>query len=376
MMYNKQLQQWMEQEARRFAVWMPDMKNEKEVGLFREKVKVFIERFGMTQAQFAKKIGVSTTTLNLFLKGTYTGKNESICKAVQDYLNREGRRQRRKKTPDFVETIVAKRILENIRLAEQFTQPGMGRICVIVGDSGHGKTECLKQYARVHPHSTYIEINDNTGKPQLFAKINRALGLNYTGTVKRMIEELSEYLAGREMTIILDEAAALNATKLSLLRQIVSGNGCTLVLAGNNHLLATINDPVTRRGYECLDQFRSRMMGILNLDELAMQSPRNGGLYSIPEVRKLYATGGIKLSSDAEGLLLSIQRTPHSGRNHTCSLVISAILTSRQGKNVEVIDAARIIGAIRQFGMLEGRLPLIIDMAEQIEKQQTAAKTA
>ncbi|MDH4203793.1 MAG: AAA family ATPase [Phycisphaerae bacterium] len=352
------------------------MKNEKEVGLFREKVKVFIERFGMTQAQFAKKIGVSTTTLNLFLKGTYTGKNESICKAVQDYLNREGRRQRRKKTPDFVETIVAKRILENIRLAEQFTQPGMGRICVIVGDSGHGKTECLKQYARVHPHSTYIEINDNTGKPQLFAKINRALGLNYTGTVKRMIEELSEYLAGREMTIILDEAAALNATKLSLLRQIVSGNGCTLVLAGNNHLLATINDPVTRRGYECLDQFRSRMMGILNLDELAMQSPRNGGLYSIPEVRKLYATGGIKLSSDAEGLLLSIQRTPHSGRNHTCSLVISAILTSRQGKNVEVIDAARIIGAIRQFGMLEGRLPLIIDMAEQIEKQQTAAKTA
>lgn len=376
MMYNEELRQYMEQEARKFAVWMPNMKNETEVKLFRDKVRVFIERFDLTQAQFAKAIGVSATKLNQFLSGKYPGNNESICKAVQDYLNREGRRRRRKKTVDFVETIVAKRILENIRLAEQFTQPGMGRICVIVGDSGHGKTECLKQYNRVHPHSAYVLLDDDCGKPQLFSRINAALRLNSTGTVKRMIEELNGYLAGREMTLILDEAAALNASKLSLLRQIVSGNGCTLVLAGNNHLLATINDPVTRRGYECLDQFRSRMMGVLNLDELAMRPAKNGGLYSLAEVRNLYATAGVKLSGDAEGLLLSIQRTPHSGRNHTCSLIISAILTSRQGRDVNVIDAALIINTIRQFGMLEGRLPLVIDTAEQISKQRAAAKTA
>jgi DNA transposition AAA+ family ATPase len=352
-----------------------NMNDATEVRLFTEKVKAFMDRFGMTQAEFAKKIGVSGTTLNQFINGKYPGKTESICAAIQDYLNREGRRQRRQKTPEFVDTIVAQRILQHIRLAEQFTRPGMGQIGVIGGDSGHGKTECLKQYARVHPHSIYVDLKDSDSKQQLFAKINKALRLGASGSMNRLIEELGEYLSGREMTIILDEAAALNASKLSLLRQVISGSGCTLVLAGNNHLLATINDPVTRRGYECLDQFRARMMGVLNLDELASMPVKDGGLYSIAEVRKLYAYGGIKLSGDAEGLLLAILRCPHSERNHICAKIINAIHSSRQGRDLTMIDAALIMTTIRQFGKLEGRLPMIIDAAERAEKTEAAVKT-
>lgn len=351
------------------------MNDATEVRLFREKVKAFMDRFGMTQAQFAKKIGVSTTRLNQFLKDCYPGDTEKICAAIQDYLNREGRRARRQKTPEFVETIVAQRILQYIRLAEQFTRPGMGQICVIVGDSGHGKTECLKQYNRVHPHSIYVELKDSDTKQQIFAKINKSLRLGAAGSLNRLIEELSAYLSGRELTLILDEAAALNASKLSLLRQVISGNGCTLVLAGNSHLLATINDPVTRRGYECLDQFRARMMGVLNLDELASLPVTGGGLYSVAEVRKLYVYGGIKLTGDAEGLLLAIMRCPHSERNHICAKIINAIHTSRQGRELTVIDARLILQTIRQFGKLEGRLPVILDAAEQIQKGETTAKT-
>ena len=374
------IQRWMEQEARRIVVWIPtNMKNETEIKVFTEKVKVFLEKTAMSQTELAARIGISSTTLNQFLNGKYPGDNEAVVRKLADYINRMGRRERRSKEPDYVETAVAKRILSAIRVTEQFTTPHEGRICLIVGDAGHGKSKCLEQYAAATPNAIYIKLCDKMSTIALMSRLATALNLDAAGGLKKLVDDLLAYLGKREMTIILDEAAGLDVGRLNLLRQVVVECGCTLVLAGNTHLVKTINDSSVKRGNECLDQFRSRMLTSLNLDESAGLSPDDGGLYSVEDIRRLYAAGGIKLSGDAEGLLLSIARCPQTGRLRTCSVIVASINSSRQARDGQIaeITEALILDTIHHLGLcVQPYLPMVIAAAGKQDAAETKTKTA
>ena len=379
-MNERMLQKWMEQEAQKIMVRIPkNPHNPDELRLFIETVKEFQKTTGISQTALATEIGVSPTSLSQFLAGKYPGKADSVIRGLTEYINRSCRRQRRSKEPDYVETTVAKRILGAIRVTEQFTSDREGRICVIVGDAGHGKTKCLEQYARTNPLARYIKLCDKMSAAAMMSRIAAALKLDAEVGLKKLVDALTEYLAKREMTIILDEAAGLDVGRLNLLRQVIVESGCTLVLAGNAHLLTTINQPMTRRGNECLDQFRSRMLTALNLDEMAAKSPGDGGLYSVADIRRLYADGGIRLTGDAEGLLMSIARTPLTGRLRTCSVIIASINTSRQARSgkIEQIGAPLILDTIGQLGLsVEPYLPAAIDRAAETTAAQAKAKTA
>ncbi|MCE5184555.1 MAG: AAA family ATPase [Planctomycetaceae bacterium] len=375
-MNDRMLQKWMEQEARRIMVRIPkDLGNEDEVRIFREAVKKFMTDTGISQGNLAAEIGVSTTTLSLFLAGKYSGKVESVVRGLAEYINRSCRRQRRSKEPDYVNTTVAQRILQAIKVTEQFTTNSEGRICVIAGDSGGGKTKCLEQYAATNPLAVYIKLCDKMSTVALMSRIAKALKLDSDGGLKRLVDDLTEHLKTREMTIICDEAAGLDVGRLNLLRQVISESGCTLVLAGNAHLLKTIYGSSATRGNESLDQFRSRMLTVVNLDELASQAPGDGGVFTVDDVRKLYSSG-LKLSGDAEGLLLSIARSPQSGRLRTCSVIVGSINTSRQARDgrISEITADLILSTIRQLGLCVLPYLPLEPMADAIEQRKV--KTA
>jgi len=355
------------------------MNNAEEIKLFTEKVKAFMAKTGVSQTDLAAKIGISATALSQFFAGKYPGDNASLINKLGEYINRIGRRQRRSQEPDYVETTVAQRILSRIRVTEQFTRPSEGRICIIGGDAGHGKSKCLEQYAAVNPHAVYIKLCDKMTSTALMARLAKALKLDDRGALRTLVEQLIEYLTKREMTIILDEAAGLDVAKLNLLRQVIVESGCTLVLAGNTHLIKTIAESSAKRGNESLDQFRSRMLTALNLDELAAAPDGDGqGLYTVEDIRKLYAAG-IKLSADAEGLLLSIARCPQTGRLRTCSVIVTSINSSRQARDgrIDTITGALILDTIRHLGLcVEAYLPAVIADADADAGRQTITKTA
>lgn len=374
------IQKWMSMEATKIVVRIPrNINDADEVRLFIEAVKKFIAETGVSQQALATEIGVSGTALSQFLAGKYPGKTESVIKGLGEFINRSCRRARRSKEPDYVETTVAKRILAAIRVTEQFTTAREGRICLIVGDSGHGKTKCLEQYAAVNPLARYVKLCDKMSAAAMMSRIAAAMKLDAGGGLKTLVDELTIHLSNRELTIILDEAAGLDVGRLNLLRQVIVESGCTLILAGNTHLLKTISEPTGKRGNECLDQFRSRMLTSLNLDEMAQQSPRDGGLYSVEDIRRLYAEGGIRLTKDAEGLLLSIAKCPETGRLRTCSVVVASINTSRQardGRIAEISDTL-IIDTISQLGLPVGPyLPMAIEAARKEQSQQVRSQTA
>ena len=193
-----------------------------------------------------------------------------------------------------------------------------------------------------------------------------------------IIEQIVEFLGLRMMVIILDEAAGLKVRQLNQLRQVITVRARRpLVIAGNNHLLTTINLDAGRSGNESLDQFRSRLSAVVDLDRLAADGGAGGGkLYTADDIRRLYEQLGIKLSSDGVLTLQKICRTPQSGRLRTCSHIIAALCISPAIKKDELIDAEHIFSAINYLGLpVRDRLPFTFtDVVE--ESRKAASKTA
>jgi DNA transposition AAA+ family ATPase len=364
------------QDARIVEVRMPE--NLESIQRVAEELVGFIDKHGLTQVKVAKAIGVSPTQISQFIKGDYPGDVLKLAAKLVSFINTYEGRARQAGNGGFVETTVARAIFGVIKQVEYYCEPSEGKIGLIVGDSGHGKSKCLMAYAESNPNSIYLKLNDTMSGQAMFQAIAEKLGIDISGTFKTMLDRISRCLKSRVVTLLLDEASALDVKRLNQLRQIVVENGCALILAGNDYLLKTINQSSVKRGYESLDQFRSRMLGALNLDA-KVKDDGPGGLYTLEDIRKLYEYGGIRLVGGADKTLQKICQTPQTGRLRTCSLVIKKIHNSRQIRNGDIkeIDPDMILEAIGLLNLLVAdRLPFIIDAIAAKDQVEVAVKTA
>lgn len=316
-------------------------------------LKKFIEENGFKQGQVAKMLGVSAAKLNQFLQLKYTAR-----KGIYELVNKshwliESYSQKKKiEQTGYVETHVAKQIAALITRTEALSG-AEGRIGLIVGDGGHGKSICLQQFSKANLNTIYIQLDDTMRSKAIFAAVADSLYVNSSGLLESVKARVEDALQNRHVVIMLDEASGLRVKELNQLRQVIVVKcHCPLILAGNNDLLKTVMQPKTHRGCESLDQFTSRLSYILNLDEAASEKS-GGGLYAIEDIRKLYEHGGIRLTGRAVNALKKICMSPRSGRLRTCSNIIIALHSSKQIRNRRVIDVKDIIQAIEQL-----RLPV------------------
>jgi hypothetical protein len=210
---------------------------------------------------------------------------------------------------------------------------------------------------------------------RIFAEIARVVGADPSGWLSRIAHSLVQRLQNRHVTVIIDEASSLTVQQLDQLRQIIAVKShCPLVLSGNSDLLKTVMKPAVKQGYAALDQFRSRLMAVLNLDELASEG--DDGLYSAEEIRQLYEYGGIRLLNSAVSTLKRICMTPGSGRLRTCSHIITALHTSNVISGRGYIDSSLIIAVIEQLDLpIRAFLPLAtMDSATDQDAEQTLIK--
>jgi DNA transposition AAA+ family ATPase len=371
------LQKSMEQDAQQREVWMPNFDNPQQVNEFTENVRLFIERHGFTNAYLSKKIDISATSLSQFLNGKYPGDSKTICVKLNNFINLTEQRGRQKKEPDYIETSVARAIIAAIRQTESMSKPTEGRISVIVGDAGHGKSVALLAYHKSNPNSIYIKLTTRMSSQAMFSDIAAALKEDPAGCISALTNRIRKNIHDREMTVLIDEASWLDVTKLDQLRQVIVESGCTLILSGNHHLLKTISQDTTRRGYESLDQFRSRMMCVLDLNELASLGDGDGGIYTNKDIEKMF-NYGISLTKDGTRELKKIAKTPQTGRLRTCSIIVAAIHNCRQGKDglITQIDAELIRSAIRSLRLpIRDKIGLFVDVPET-EQEDQKAKTA
>lgn len=342
-----------------------------------EQLAVFRKENGFTQTDLARLLNVSVTQINHFLANKYKGDLEGLVNKVVNLINSYNRKQRiAKDRPVYVDTSMAQRIHTLIESTIAFSADE-GTIGLIIGDAGHGKSHCLRQYAQSNKNSIYIELDDAMNTTTMFAAIADQLKLDASGRMAAITRGIAGNLKHRDMTIILDEASSLTVKQLNLLRQIIVVKGrSALILAGNRELMVRVLQNKENRGCEALDQFTSRLMAILDLDELAANKGGDGGLYTVEDIRKLYQYGGVRIATDGVKLLQQICRSSRSGRLRTCSRVITALHTSPEVQADCLINADRIVATIEQLGLpLMKWLPISAREAQRLaaEEQESVA---
>jgi len=341
-----------------------------------ERTKEWMKRKGITQSALAEMIKEGRTKVSLFLKGTYTGRLDDIANKLINLLESSERKDEQESRP-FVETSVAKAIFAAIRHAEAFCDDE-GKIALIVGDGGHGKSHCLRAYANANRNTVYAQLDDAMDPTAMFGEIAKAVGLDASGSLTVVTRRLIESLVNRQIIIILDECSGLRVKHLNQLRQVLVVKArCPLILAGNQDILKTVRLPTTRHGHESLDQFRSRLTQVLNLDRLSAEKGGGGGLYTPEDVRRLYEYGGVKLTSDAVAALQEIVKTPQTGRLRTCHHIIASLHAAKVVSDSGKITAHLIAQAIAALDLpVNVYLPIGPAVAGCDEAGEQIAKTA
>lgn len=370
---NNDVQKNLDADARQVEVFVPDANDSAAMAAWTETLRNFIAENDFSQRKIADWIGYSSSVVSGVLAGTYTGDLRAVVEKLTGLMNNFARRQRRAKS-GFVSTTTAQRI-KTLIVQTVALSSDEGAIGLIIGDSGHGKSVCLQQYAATDKNTLYVELDSTMRTHEIFAAIAGQLrGVDTEGTLPAISARLSDELGKRHIAIFLDECSSLRMKDLDMLRQVLCVKArCPLILAGNADLLKTIQDESGRRGYASLDQFYSRLTAVLNLDELA-GIDGGDGLYTPEDIRALYEYGGIRLTADGVDALEKICKTPKSGRLRTCSRIIQALLTSPV-IGAGAVDGFIIRSAIQQLGLpIADRLPVIF--YEKHKSSSRASATA
>ncbi len=371
-MHNDEIKKALEQDAQIIQQRVPENVTAAEAREIAEVLAGFMGQHKLSRSKVAKALGVSSSTIGKFLAGIYKGDLQTLANKIVNYINAVTRRDEKRRP--FVRTAVARRIGALITQADAFSAEE-GKIALIIGDSGHGKSVCLKQYAEANKNTIYIQLDQAMRSTLIFMEIARALGIETFSWLSRISHAVIRKLKERHVIVIIDEASSLSVMQLDLLRQIiVVKSHCPLILAGNSDLLKTVMQGTAKRGYAALDQFRSRLFAVLNLDELAADG--DDGLYSAEDVRQLYEYGGIRLLDSAVSTLKRICMTPGTGRLRTCSHIIAALHSSKVVADKRYIDGALIMAAIEQLDLpVRAFLPLAMMASSTDENaEQTLIK--
>ena len=193
-------------------------------------VQDYKQETGKTQTAIANELGISDAALSSFLRGSYKTPHMIVPK-VAELLKVTGKRKVAPKEPAFVETTVAKRVMEAISYCHL-----QGKIAVVYGDAGVGKTQAVRAYLRENSLAIGITISPSyasiTGVNELIAD---QLGIRER-VARRIYAEIISKLKDSGRVLIIDEAQHLTVRALNHLRCMSDESGVGIALIGNEEV--------------------------------------------------------------------------------------------------------------------------------------------
>jgi len=198
----------------------------------------------------AHKLGVELdkTTWSRVLRGRWNRDGEGrplptpivsetkLLKAIEALRQEARLREMGGKVP-FIDTGTSKTIMQCIDV--RFAPDRVNKICVIVGETGSGKSATFREYARRSATGlvAHVEAPENGSVPELVYRIGKRYGLSIGNFSARQRIQLIEELNDRRC-IIIDNAQELYTERLranqpafSFLRRLQDETGCTIILS-------------------------------------------------------------------------------------------------------------------------------------------------
>lgn len=201
-----------------------------------QELRALMDSKGYQQKQVAQLLGVSVTTVSLYLKGEYNGNVAEMDRKVSELIERDKAKVvEAKYNTAFVPTLAARRGMEVMAFAHV-----EGEINVIYGSAGLGKTQMLKEYERQNSSAVLIEVDPSCTPKVLLRKIAEAVGANARGVNNELLDSIVRKLKGSERLLMIDEAELLSTRSLEFIRRIHDLTDVGVVLAGMPRLLINL----------------------------------------------------------------------------------------------------------------------------------------
>lgn len=192
------------------------------------------ERTGKSQSAIANELGVSDGQLSSFLSGKYKAPHTLIPKIAALFEIAE-KKEIAPKEPDFVETSVSRDVMNAIAYSHV-----QGKISVVYGDAGIGKTMAIREYCRRNNLAIHITISPSYAS---MSGVNELLAdsLGVRARVSRKIyREIIDKLNGSGRVLIIDEAQHLTVRTLNHIRCMADESGIGIALIGNDEVYSKL----------------------------------------------------------------------------------------------------------------------------------------
>lgn len=257
---------------------------------------------GVSLVRIANSCGYTSGVISGYLGGSYKGNVRKLEKAINTfYSNYQKRKELYKYDIVFCDISNARKIFAICQIARLDK-----KICVVVSESGLGKTAALHEDASRNPGTIMIDVDPTYNPKRLFKCLHNALGRSGKGLLEDIYSDCIDSLKGTDRLIIVDEADLLNHKSIELLRRLHDKAGVGIVLAGMPSLIANI------RGIRSeFPQVYTRVGGSMKLD-----------LFSPEDTAKVVLT---HIKDAGEQLVQTFHKLSRQNGRHLSMLVFQTI---------------------------------------------------
>ena len=206
----------------------------------RAEARALLDARGWSLDEAAARVGVSGSTLSLWLRAEYRGDDARIGRLVRRWLDTErGISALRTAGIDdrHADLAVTGQVEHVVRHAHANAD-----VAVVFGVAGAGKTWALRRYCAANAGAWYVSMSPAVTTPAaVLARIARAADAGGgPATAARLEQAVVDRLAAGPALLAVDEAHHLAQALLDVVRCVHDAAGCGLVLAGNEPLWARL----------------------------------------------------------------------------------------------------------------------------------------
>lgn len=326
----------------------------------------YVERTRITRTSIARNLNVAASTLGQVLNWKYAGNWQQIILDLDRWLEAQQKSDATPRTSEFVWTTVAQEIKTVADVAIS-----SGQIGLVYGPttSGIGKTMALRAIRDVTPGSIMITITKAAPTvASMLRDIARELQCPEYGGHAGMQRAIVKKLFQTKRLLIIDQIHSLLGQKgdkpLFVLCDILDATGAPQLWCGTVDVRAYLNRGQAK-GSETLAQVNRRIVMAWDLMERTRQGEDGGQgqpLFTIDEIRKVFAKNKIRLAPDASQYLCTLANMEDSGSLGTCvNLVLLATMVA-ESRGDKVLSAAllrsyhRSLMGGRSFALMERRM--------------------